>query len=121
MEETSSDQELSDWQRDNMNYAERMTKSDDKIDNRLINLYRIRKAHQTGIRLGFNNPYNKKSKQRLQLNFAKIIKDDFYIPLSQKEIARRKTLAEKLKTASTSKKNGNSSVFGKTTTGVTTG
>ena len=96
LEETSSDQELSDWQRDNMTYAERMTKSDNKVDNRLINLYRIRKAHQTGIRLGFNNPYFDRVKNRVRCNFAEIIKDDILIPLSQKEITRRKTLAASL-------------------------
>ena len=45
MEETSSDEELSDWHRDNMDYAKTMTESGCKIDARLINLYRIRVAH----------------------------------------------------------------------------
>ena len=46
LEETSSDDELSDLQgKDTMDYAKNMTLSDNKIDERLINLYRIRKAH----------------------------------------------------------------------------
>lgn len=45
MEETSSDAELSDWQRDSMDYVKLMTQSTNKVDSRLIELYRIRKAH----------------------------------------------------------------------------
>lgn len=45
LDDTSSDSELSDWQRDNMEYAKNMTMSTDKVDERLINVYRIRKAH----------------------------------------------------------------------------
>ena len=45
MEETSQDEELSDWQRDNMAYALQMASSADKIDERFINLYRIKRAH----------------------------------------------------------------------------
>ena len=57
LEETSSDQDLSDWGRDDMKFAERMTKSTNKVDNRLINLYRIRKAHEKGLQYAFNNPF----------------------------------------------------------------
>ena len=56
MEETSSDDDLSDWQRDKMDLAEIMVKSDNRVDQRLIDIYRIRKAHQIGINLGFSNP-----------------------------------------------------------------
>ena len=56
MEETSSDNELSDWQRDKMNLAENMVESHNRVDQRLIDIYRIRKAHQIGINFGFNNP-----------------------------------------------------------------
>ena len=45
-EETSSDDELSDWGGDNMMYAYSMLMSRNKVDNRLIDLYRIRKASQ---------------------------------------------------------------------------
>ena len=45
LEETSTDNELSDWQRDNMEYVKKMTESNNKVDLKLLNLYRIRKAH----------------------------------------------------------------------------
>ena len=45
-EETSCDSELSDWQRDNMQYARSMTHSTDKVDKRLISLYMMSKAHE---------------------------------------------------------------------------
>ena len=45
LEETSSDDDLSDWQRDKMDLAEIMVKSDNRVDQRLIDIYRIRKAH----------------------------------------------------------------------------
>ena len=53
LDETSEDAELSDWQRDNMDYAKAMTESQNLVDQRLISLYKIRKAHQTGKSLGF--------------------------------------------------------------------
>ena len=59
LDETSSDAELSDWQKDNMQYVKKMAQSSSKVDNKLINLYRIRKAHSMGIHLGFNNPQSK--------------------------------------------------------------
>ena len=68
-----------------MKFAEKMTKSDDKVDNRLINLYRVRKAHQMGIHLGFNNPYIDNERNRAQFNFDKVLKDDIFIPLSTEE------------------------------------
>ena len=52
---TSSDEELSDWQRDNMNYAQKMATSKDPIDRRFINLYIYRKATQKSIRFGLEN------------------------------------------------------------------
>ena len=45
LDETSSDRELSDWQRDEMDYAKRMAQSSNIIDKRLIGIYRLRKAH----------------------------------------------------------------------------
>ena len=53
LEETSSDSDLSDWQRDEMGYAKRMALSSNKTDQKIISLYKIRKAHQAGITLGF--------------------------------------------------------------------
>ena len=51
-EETSCDSELSDWQRDNMQYARSMTHSTDKVDKRLISLYMMSKAHEQGHTFG---------------------------------------------------------------------
>ena len=49
-EETSSDQELlSDLLNQDENYTAKMIKSVDKVDKRLVNLYRVRKAEQHGI------------------------------------------------------------------------
>ena len=55
MEETSQDEELSDWQRDNMAYAKQMASSIDKVDERFINLYRIKRAHQMGLHIGLKD------------------------------------------------------------------
>ena len=54
-ENTSSDAELSDWQRDNMAYAQEMANSKDQVDKRFINLYLLRKADQKNIRFGLSN------------------------------------------------------------------
>ena len=43
-DETSEDEELSDWQKDNMDYAGKMMASTNKVDQRLINLYIFKKA-----------------------------------------------------------------------------
>ena len=55
LEETSQDEELSDWQRDNMAYAKQMASSIDKVDERFINLYRIKRAHQMGLNIGLKD------------------------------------------------------------------
>ena len=52
LDETSSDSDLSDWQNDNMDYAKRMVLSSSKVDARLINLYRLKKAKHLGIHIG---------------------------------------------------------------------
>ena len=52
---TSPDDELSDWQRDNMAYAAQMANSVDPVDKRFVNLYLLRKADQKNIRFGFAN------------------------------------------------------------------
>ena len=38
LEETNTDDDLSDWQKDNMDYAKLMNQSSDKVNNRLNNL-----------------------------------------------------------------------------------
>ena len=40
----SSDNELSDWQRDEMGFGNRITHSKDPVDQRLVNLYKIKRA-----------------------------------------------------------------------------
>lgn len=67
LEETSQDSELSDWQVDNMDYAKRMVQSSNKVDERLINLYRLKIANHLGIHIGLRNPnliLRHKTKQR---------------------------------------------------------
>ena len=49
LEETSSDQELSEPLNQDENYTAKMIKSQDKVDKRLVNLYKLRKAEQHGI------------------------------------------------------------------------
>lgn len=56
LDETSQDSELSDWQVDNMDYAKRMVKSSNRVDERLINLYRLKIADHLGIHIGLKNP-----------------------------------------------------------------
>jgi len=54
LEETSSDQELSDPLNQDETYTAKMIKSEDKVDKRLVNLYKVRKAEQHGIpNIGF--------------------------------------------------------------------
>lgn len=77
-EETSDDEKLSDWQRDNMDYAKRMAMSSNKTDQKLINLYKIRKANELGLTLGFNNKGAGKGemvkKRRLTRQFTALMK-----------------------------------------------
>ena len=61
---TSSDDNHSDWQQDNMDYATKMIKSRDKVDRRLIDLYMLKRADQAGLHLGFNNEVISKSHKR---------------------------------------------------------
>ena len=44
LDETSSDRELSDWSREDMIYMTRMMESADKVDQRLLKLYKVRQA-----------------------------------------------------------------------------
>ena len=53
MEETSEECDLSDWQKEGMNYTKRMLKSSNPVDQRLIKLYKVRIAEENGIHLGF--------------------------------------------------------------------
>ena len=60
----SSDDNHSDWQQDNMDYATKMIKSSDRVDKRLIDLYMLKRADQAGLHLGFNNEVISKSYAR---------------------------------------------------------
>ena len=53
LDETSSNGELSDWGKDDMHYVKRMFESSNKVDQRLIDMYKVRKAHELGIHIGF--------------------------------------------------------------------
>ena len=54
-EETSDDEELSDWGMDDQKYIDKLAKSEEKVDQRLIDLYMIRVAHQKGLQFVFEN------------------------------------------------------------------
>ena len=52
--ESRSSSDFSDWKRDRMDYARAMTFSKKNSDKRFIKLYKIRKAHEIGIHIGFD-------------------------------------------------------------------
>ena len=52
--DTSSDNELYDEQKDdNLDYVKQITMSNDPVDKKLIDMYRIRRANLKGIDLGY--------------------------------------------------------------------
>ena len=55
LDETSSDEELSDWQLDDMTYVQRMMDSKNPSDQRLLKLYQVKQANHEGIDIGFKN------------------------------------------------------------------
>ena len=60
---TSSDQNLSDKNRDSKitHNVQSMTNSTNKIDQRLLNIFIMRQAHQEGLKFGFENDVTTKS------------------------------------------------------------
>ena len=46
--DTSADDELDDMQKEDVLYVRKMILSQGKVDNRLLNLYKLRKADKTG-------------------------------------------------------------------------
>ena len=66
-DETSCDDELSDWQRDNMDYAKQIAASRDQVDKRFIDLYLCRKVAQKGARMGFKSDLFINRKQSLSM------------------------------------------------------
>ena len=53
LEETSEDAELSDYKREDMKYMQRMVASKNEVDQRFIDIYKVRKASQLGVQIGF--------------------------------------------------------------------
>ena len=52
--DTSSDNELYDEQKDNnLDYVKQITMSNDPVDKKLIDMYRVRRANLKGIDLGY--------------------------------------------------------------------
>ena len=47
MGETSSDNELSDWRDEDMDFAKSMIFSHDRVDQRLIDLFKLKRVHLT--------------------------------------------------------------------------
>lgn len=91
LDETSSNNDLSDWQRDDMIYVKRMMKSTNKTDQRLLKLYKVRKAHQSGIHIGFSEqahiaPF--KLPTRIDSNIQ-LIRDDMIIPMEGEKMRNR--------------------------------
>ena len=68
LDETSTDRELSDWQNDNMDYANRMVMSSNRVDQRLINLFRLREAQHLGIDVGLKYDHFVLNKQKPRRN-----------------------------------------------------
>ena len=70
LDETSTDRELSDWQNDNMDYANRMVMSSNQVDQRLINLFRLREAQHLGINVGLKYDHFVLNKKKPRRNFT---------------------------------------------------
>ena len=66
---TSNDDELSDYREESIETFKKMAFSANQVDNRLMNLYTIKKADEQGIHFGFNNDdlVNKKKKAKNRL------------------------------------------------------
>ena len=45
-EDTSDDEELSDWGKDDLHYANQLIKSKDKVDKRLVDIHMLKMSHQ---------------------------------------------------------------------------
>ena len=73
-EDTSFDDELSDWQRDSMNYAKQLAASRNPIDKRFIDLYVCRKMEEEGVSLGFQNNGYINREQKLSLEPIEMVR-----------------------------------------------
>jgi len=86
MDETSSDDELSDWQRDDMIYVKRMMQSSNKTDQRLIKLYKVQKANKDGIHLGFSKQIENHTKRKVRRFISSmLIQEDLIIPVQKEQ------------------------------------
>ena len=70
---TSNDDELSDQREETIETFKKMAFSVNKVDNRLMNLYTIKKADEYGINFGFDNDHlvNKKNKAEARLRLMR--------------------------------------------------
>ena len=61
-DESSSDNQENefDWKNDKMKYIRLMSRSKNKVDQRLLNMFKIRKSAQIGIKMGFQVPTKSK-------------------------------------------------------------
>ncbi len=80
LDESSSDDELSDWQRDDMIYVKRMMQSSNKVDARLLRLFKVRQADKFNIHLGFNSR-TEEHKPRFKRTFTTLLRNDTLISL----------------------------------------
>ena len=82
LDETSSDEELSDWQHDDMTYVQRMMDSKNPSDQRLLKLYQVKQANHAGIDIGFKNQDQIKSIHQRQFPNSMQTKDDLHLSIS---------------------------------------
>ena len=86
LDETSSDDELSDWQRDDMSYVKRMMQSSNKTDQRLIKLYKVQRANKNGIHIGFSRQIENHTKRKVKRLISTVLdQEDFIIPVQNEQ------------------------------------
>ena len=87
MDETSSNDELSDWRRDDMIYVKRMMKSSNKTDQRLIKLYKVQRANKDGLHIGFSDQIENLNKMKVKRSVISSVldKEDFIIPVKEEQ------------------------------------
>ena len=78
MEDMSVDEELSDWQDDNMIYVKRIIHSSNEVDARLLKLYKVCQADNSHIHLGFNTK-TVQNQPRFKKSFTTSLKNDNFI------------------------------------------
>ena len=82
---TSSDAELSDWKKDDMNFTNRMTTSKDTTDKRMINLYKLRRA-ETGISIEEIKKREKEEELALKLLQDSLIISEFSLDVEDDDV-----------------------------------